>query len=85
MKVKKCGVDRFEASGTLNEINLELLNGTKFYVGFIAWGDSMAEAVANCLRKMDQYLHPGDYERCLTCGKVACMCYEETVELNQKF
>ena len=60
----------------LNEINLELLDGTKFYVEFIAWGDSINEAIGNCLHKMDKYLHPGDYEKCLICKKVDCMCYE---------
>jgi len=85
MKAYQCGLDRYEATGTLNQINLELLDGTKFYVGFMAWGDTLYEAIENCLSKMDKHLHPADYERCLTCGKVDCMCYEDSQEDNQKF
>ncbi len=61
MKIKKLESGRYEAIGTINDINLTLLDGTIFWMSFIAYGDTFFEAIQNFFIKVDKHLHPENY------------------------
>lgn len=78
MIVQKNKSGQYEASCVINE-GVILKDGRTMFVEYNGFGFTHIEAIKNCLIKIDQFLNPGDYQKCNDCGSTQCMCYEDAV------